>query len=75
MGVYIVKCGMWYTNYRPTAWRTIAGITEFHIDFSFVFYNDRWQLWHSKFLKLYCFITFQFLLLYVYIHNQQKVGL
>ena len=33
----------------------IAYITEFHIDFSFVVYNDRWQPWHAKFKKTLLF--------------------
>ena len=28
--------------------RTIADITDFHIDFSIVVYNDRLQPWHAK---------------------------
>ena len=62
-----------FTNfYRLTAWRTIVDITEFHIDFSFVVYNDRWQPWHAKFKKISCFVSFQFSLLCLYIYHQQK---
>ena len=60
--MYIVKYAMWYiifvtafTNFLLdattdlTAWRTNADIPEFHIDFSFVVYSDKWQPWHTKF--------------------------
>ena len=50
--------------YRPTTWHTVADITEFHIDFSFVVYNDWWQPWHAEFEK---FMLFRY--------NQQKVCL
>ena len=40
--------------YRPTA----ADITEFHIDFSLVVYNDSWQPWHAEFEKLMLFRYF-----------------
>ena len=40
------------------AWHTIADITEFHIDFSFVVYNDRWLQWHSEFEKFMLFRYF-----------------
>ena len=51
--MHIAKCAMWYiilvtayTNFLLdatglTAWRTVADITEFHIDFSLVVSNDR----------------------------------
>ena len=51
--MHIAKCAMWYiilvtayTNFLLdakglTAWRTVADITEFHIDFLLVVSNDR----------------------------------
>ena len=50
--------------YRPTAWHTVADITEFHIVFSFEVYNDRWQPWHAecgKFLLFRYFSIFGFM--------------
>ena len=44
--------------YRPTAWHAVADITEFHIDFSFVVNNDRWQPWHAEFEKYMLFRYF-----------------
>ena len=41
-----------------TAWHTVADITEFHIDFSFVVYNDRWQPRHAEFEKFMLFRYF-----------------
>ena len=57
------------------AYWSVANTTEFHIDFSFVVYNNRWQPWQAEFENLRCFITFQFSVLCVYIHNQQKLCL
>ena len=71
--MYIVKCaiscGIFYSTcyriyfriscyYRPSAWHTVANITEFHIDFSLVIYNDRWQPWHAEFEKIMLFRYF-----------------
>ena len=71
--MYVVKCaiscGIFYSTcyciyfrircyYRPTAWHTVADITEFHIDFSFVVYKDRWQPWHAEFEKFMLFRYF-----------------
>ena len=50
---FFIRC-----YYRPIAWRTIADITEFYIDFLFVVYNDRWQPWHAKFKKIMLFHYF-----------------
>ena len=49
---------------QACGWRTIAYIIEFHIDFSFVVSNGRWQPWHAKFKKfvlLHCFSIFAFM--------------
>ena len=70
--MYIVKCHMWYiilvtrfSNFlldatTGLAWRTVADITEFHIDFSYVIYNDtvggNGCMLNLK--NLCCFITF-----------------
>ena len=37
---------------------TVADITEFHIDFSLVVYNDWWQPWHAEFEKFMLFRYF-----------------
>ena len=60
--------------YRPTAWHTIADITELHIDFSFLDDNYKWQPWHTKFKKFMLFHYFLiFAFMYVqYVQNQQK---
>ena len=69
--MYIVKCaiscGIFYLlriyfrircYYRPIAWHTVADITEFHIDFSFVVCNDRWLQWQAEFEKFMLFRYF-----------------
>ena len=41
---------------RP--WHNVADITEFHIDFLFMVYIDRWQPWHAEFEKFMLFRYF-----------------
>ena len=54
---------------KPTAWHTVADIAEFHINFSFVVYNDRWQPWHAEFEK---FMLFRYFLIFGFmsVHSQ-----
>ena len=54
---------------QASARRNIADITEFHIDFSFVVYNDRWQPWHAKLEKFKLFHYFS-IFVFMCVHSQ-----
>ena len=55
--------------YMLTALRTIADNTEFHSDFSFVVYIDRWQPWHAKLKKTMLFFFFS-IFAFMCVHSQ-----
>ena len=61
---FLIRC-----YYRPTAWHAVADITEFHIDFSFVVYNDRWQPWDAKLKKFMLFYYFS-ILAFMCVHSR-----
>ena len=87
--MYIVKCAMWYNIILVTAFTNFLldattglqhGILlQILLSFTLIFHlwcimigGNRGML---NLKNLCCFITFQFLLLCVYIHNQQKLCL
>ena len=55
--------------YRPTALRAIADLCDFHLDFSFAVYIDRWQPWHTKFKKSVLFLYFS-ILAFMSVHSK-----
>ena len=59
--------------YKPIAWRTIADIIDFHLDFSFAVNNDtvggNRQPWHTKFKKFMLFLYFS---IFAFMNVQSK---
>ena len=86
--MYIVKCAMWYvilvtafTNFLLDATTSLLDgvLLQILLSFTLIFHlwfvmiNGNRGMLNLK--KLCCFISFQFSLLYLYIHNQQKLCL